>query len=91
MVVLGGRAFLMNEVPLYTLCTKGGGGRCANRLSDRECVDWRLSFSKKADGCESSQADKVQTVHLPRLQGYLAHKKKHPPWDHRRALGIFPP
>ena len=23
------------------------------------------------------------------IQGYLAHKKPPPPWDHRRALGIF--
>ena len=22
------------------------------------------------------------------LQGYLAHKTQHPPWDHHRALGI---
>ena len=37
-----------------------------------------------------TEPNTLQRIHhpTPHLQGYLAHKKHQPPWDHHRSLGV---
>ncbi|KAJ1495737.1 hypothetical protein T484DRAFT_3237521 [Baffinella frigidus] len=84
--------FLMSEVPTSVDVeltrrappTRGGGERrCWVRrtwVRSTAATPLHLAVSKVLNrerrGCSVD------------IQGYLAHKKRPPPWDHRRALGI---
>ena len=87
MVVLGGRRFLMGEIP-YLYCVSGCGGQ-------GDCGPW------VALGNKSPKIDTLtlltphpftglpNLVDSPGLQGYHAHEKGHPPpEDHHKALDV---